>query len=173
MSRSAEKFEAPIALILPGHGLDQFVIGRERLFLRCGLIVLMGLVEIDVVGLQPPQRVLDGARDVVRLQADIAASHVHADLGGEDDAVAVAAHLHPLADDRLGLAAVMARHPARIDVGRIEERQSMLQHGVEQAKRRRLVHRPAEHIAAEAEGRDGEAGTAERAMLHECSFSCS
>ena len=47
-------------------------------------------------------------------------------------------------------------HPARVDVGGVDEVEAGVDEGVEQRERGRLVGRPAEHVAAEAERRDRE-----------------
>ena len=71
--------------------------------------------------------------------------------------------LQPLADDRLGLAALVARDPARVDVGRVDQVEAGLDEGVEQLERGRLVGGPAEDVAAEGERPDLGAGLAEMA----------
>ena len=80
--------EAPIARTLPA--AISCGIGLHGLFRRRDLIVEMGLVEIDMVGLQAPQRGLAFAQDVVLPQA-AAFAHVLADLGGDQHLVALAA----------------------------------------------------------------------------------
>ena len=78
--------------------------------------------------------------------------------------------LSQLADDRLRLAAGVARHPARVHVGGVDEVEAGVDERVEQRKRGGLVGGPAEHVAAEGERRDLEAGSAERTKAHEVSL---
>ena len=121
-------------------------------FLQRGVgIVVVGLVEVDVVGLQALQRVLHRLPDIVGRQALAVRPHFLADLGGDDHPVAIAAALQPLADDGLGFAALVARGPARIDVRGVDQLEAGVDEGVEQpeesprprSSRRRCRRRPA------------------------------
>ena len=85
-----------------------------------------------------------------------------ADLGRDDDVVAVAARRQPLADDRLRLAAVVARHPRRVDVGGVDEVAAGRGVGVEHGEGVVAVGGPAEDVAAEAEGEDVEVGAGDQ-----------
>ena len=76
--------------------------------------------------------------------------------------VAVAARGHPVADDRLRLAARVAGHPRRVGRRRVDEVAAGGRVGVEHGERGRLVGGPAEHVAAEAEREDVESGAVER-----------
>jgi hypothetical protein len=70
-------------------------------------------------------------------------------------------------------AAGVARHPARIDVGGVDEIHAGVDPGIEQAEGQRLVDGPAEHVAAEAERRDLEIRAAEaRAARRDSSRNC-
>jgi hypothetical protein len=93
--------------------------------------------------------------------------HIGTDLGDDDDLVPVLAALHPLADDRLGLAALVARHPARIGVGRVDGVQPGRDETVEQLERGLLVGGPAKDVAAQNQRRDGEVGPTEAAILQD------
>jgi hypothetical protein len=104
------------------------------------------LVEVDPVGAEPAQRVLDGLDDPapgaaapVRVIA-----HRHEELGGEHDVVA--ATLEGLADDLLGLA-------GRVDVGGVDEVDAGVKGRVDDADRVLVVGVApgAEHHRAEAE----------------------
>src|SRR4051812_1717834 len=121
----------------------------------------MDLVEVDVVGVQAPQRVLDGLHDPAAraaLVVDLVA-HLAVELRGEDDVVAAA--FEGLADDLLVLA-------LRIDVGRVDEVDARVERGVDDPDRLVVVGLTpgAEHHRAEAQGADLYAGAAERAELH-------
>jgi len=84
---------------------------REGLVVVGAHVGAVHLVQVDPVGLQPLQTVLDllldpasGVAALVRVAAGLTRSHVHGavELGRQDDAVAAAAQ--HLADDRLRLA---------------------------------------------------------------------
>jgi hypothetical protein len=62
------------------------------------------LVQVDVIGLQPPQARLTRAPDVVSRQPAVVRTKAHrlVDLRGQDDVVAVPAALQPSADGLLG-----------------------------------------------------------------------
>src|SRR6185437_3880561 len=72
----------------------------------------------------------------------------------------------PAADDDLRLAADMAGRPARIAVGRVDGVEAGVDESVEDSGGGGLVDVPAEHVAAEHQRRDGQAGAAERAEVH-------
>ena len=88
-------------------GLDQRVERDDVLLLRHLGVVAVRVVEVDVVGPQPAQRVLRGEDDVAGAEAGPVALARH--LGVDLDPVAAAALGHPVADLRLGLAADVAR----------------------------------------------------------------
>jgi len=149
---------------------DQLGVGRKCLLQRRGRVVVVRLVQVDVVGLQPAQRVLHRLPNVGPRQADPAVAHVLADLGGQHDALALAAAPQPLADHRFALAAHVAGHPARVDVGRVHQVEAGVDECVEQRERGRRVRCPAEHVAAEGQRSDLQAAAAERAKLHASSW---
>jgi len=136
----------------------------ERLVHRRVRIVGVSLVEIDAIRLKAPQRFLHVPLDLRALQS-LRALDLHAHLGRDEHLVALAALRKPFADDRLRLAAHVPGHPARVHVGGVDEVHAGVDPGVEEAKRHLLVDGPAEDVAAEADRRDIEAGTAERAQL--------
>ena len=73
------------------------------------LVVAVGLVQVDVVGLEALQRVLDGLDHVGAREALLPLAHRAAELGGDDHVLAVPPILHPLAEDQLGLPAAAQR----------------------------------------------------------------
>ena len=79
----------------------QVVEGAQGLVQRGLPVVGVRLVEVDVVGLQAGQRGLDGVHDVAAREALVVrpVAHRSAHLRGDHQAVAVAALLHPPADD--------------------------------------------------------------------------
>jgi len=130
------------------------------------------LVQVDPVGLQPLQTVLDllhdpasGVAALVRVAAGLPHSHVHGavELGRQDDAVAAAAQR--LADDRLRLA-------LGVDVGGVDEVDAGVQRLVDDRGRGVVVGLApgAEHHGAEAERADEHPGVAEVAVLHRSSM---
>ena len=121
-------------------------------------VVVVGVHDVDVVRLQPLERLLGARTDVLRRQPAVAAQ-----LGGDDELVAIAARGQPLPDDALGLAAVVPRHPAGVAVGGIDEVAAGRHVSVEDGEGIILVRGPAEHVAAEAEWEHLEAGAPEGA----------
>ena len=119
----------------------------------------MGVVEIDAIGLQPAEGVFEPLLDGLRGEAGELRQVAH--LRGDDHGVAVAARGHPVADDGLGLAALVARDPVRVGIGGIDEISAGRCVGVKHLEGRGLIGCPAEHIAAEAQRMDDEVGAAE------------
>src|SRR4029450_1434880 len=140
---------------------DEVVEGAERL-LDLGLgIGPVGLVEVDVVRAQPPQRVLAGPDHVRAGQAPLVRAGTRGieDLGRHDHVVATTAGPEPGPDDPLRLA-------LRVAVARVHEVDAARDRGVED--RAALLGRRGvgEVVGPEREGRDLEAGAAEPAVLH-------
>jgi transposase len=77
-----------------------------------------------------------------------------------------AARVQPLADNGLGLAALVARGPARVHVGGIDAVEARADEGVEQLERGALVGCPAEYVTAEDQRRDLQSGFSEGTLLH-------
>src|SRR4051795_2371572 len=84
-----------------------------------------------------------------------------ADLGGQEDVVAVAALAHPAPEQRLALATFALINPDGVVVGGVEETPAGVVVAVEDGERRPLVDRGAEEHRAEAERADGGARVAE------------
>ncbi|HEY5294483.1 MAG TPA: hypothetical protein VIJ70_03310 [Gaiellaceae bacterium] len=117
----------------------------------------MDLVEVDPVGLQAAQAVLDLLHDpAARVPAHVRISVVHraVHLGREHDGVA--APFEGLADDLLRLA-------ARVDVGRVDEVDACVERAVDDRDRLVVVGVApgAEHHRAQAERADLDAGAAQ------------
>jgi hypothetical protein len=72
-------------------GLDQVVQGFEGLLERGGVVVAVDLVEVDVVGAESPQAVVDFGHDRFAGEAFAVGARPHrvAQFGGDDDVVAV------------------------------------------------------------------------------------
>ena len=145
--------------------LDEVGERAERLLDVDGRIGAVHLVEVDVVGAEAPQRVLDRPDDPApRPAAPVGVlAHRHEELGREHDVVAPV--LQRLPDDLLRLT-------GGVHVGGVDEVDAGVEGGVDDADRVVviLVAPGAEHHRAEAELRDLDAGASERAVLHRCSF---
>jgi hypothetical protein len=120
------------------------------------------LVEVDPIGLQPPQRVLDLGDDPAPRVAAAVGSVAHREmhLGREHDVVA-APPQRP-ADDLLGLT-------GRIDIGGVDEVDARVERAVDDADAL-VVIRVApgtEHHRAEAQLGDRNAGAPQHALLHQ------
>ncbi len=129
----------------------------------------MGLIEIDVIGLQTTQRVLYCLQDVQARKTGVVrcVSHAAAHLGGDHQPVARFAPLaYPSADDGLGYAAGISLYPARIDIGGIDEIDAGFYCRIQNFKRQLLICRPPELHAAHAQRRDFQAGLSPITVLH-------
>ena len=144
---------------------DQLPIGAERFLVGHRRVRPVRQIEVDRFDLQPLQRALDRLLDIGRREASAALAEIRSDLGDHDDAVAIAAALHPFADDGLGFAAAVARRPARIALGGVDGIEPCLGETVEQREGGFLVGRPAEHVAAEDQRRDFEVGSSKAALF--------
>jgi len=128
---------------------DQLLVGRQGLLMRRVRVELVRQVQIDVVRLQPAQRVLHGALDPGRRQPLPVRCHLHADLCDDHHPVTAAAGPHPFAEDGFRLAANVARLPGRVHVRRIHRLEAGPGQAVQEIERGLLVDGPSEHIAAE------------------------
>jgi len=109
----------------------------------------MAEIEVDAVGPQALERRLDAGGDALRGKALAVGTGCRAHLGDEHDPVAPRGRaLQPVADDGFRFAALVARHPARVDVRGIDGVETGIDEAVEQAKGGRLVDGPAEDVAA-------------------------
>ena len=145
---------------------DQVGQGRQR-FLDVGVrIGSVDLVEVNPVGLQAPQRVLDLGHDPAPRVAPLVRviAHRPIDLGREHDVVAAA--LERLADDHLGLT-------GRVAVGGVHEVDPGIQRLVDDADAVvvvRITNGGSEHHRAEGIRADADTGVAERAVVQGCAF---
>jgi len=91
-------------------------VGRQRLFQRRLRIVHVRYeVKVTVCKRRSES---SAARGYKLSRSFLPRPHFHADFGGDDDLLALAAAFEPMADDRLRFAAAVARRPARIDIRR-------------------------------------------------------
>ena len=145
--------------------MDQIAERGERLVDVARGIGPVDLVEVDPVGAEAPEAVLDGADDpAAGVAARVAiGSHRRMELGGQDHVVAASGER--LGDDLLGLA-------RRVDVGGVDEVHPCVERGVDDANALVVVGvAPGpEHHRSETELADLDAGAAERAVVHGLSF---
>ncbi|MPM95766.1 hypothetical protein SDC9_142921 [bioreactor metagenome] len=132
--------------------LDQIAKRAQHILERNARVVIVRLVQIDVIRLQALERRIHRLLDVFRVQAHLAIAHVLAHLGGQHQLAAPCGRLpQPFADDGLGLATHMPRCPTRIHIRRVHKVHARIQPRIKQRKARRLIHRPAKHIAAKTQ----------------------
>ena len=129
-------------------------------------IVEVQLVEVDEVGLEAPQRRVDGVHDVAA-----AVAHVPAARSGRPEALRrddelFAAPVEPAADDLLGPADGGQVAAERIHVGGVEERDAALGGPIHDRDGSRFVALEPERHRAETDARNLEAGAAESNVLH-------
>src|SRR5207247_2071357 len=111
-------------------------------------VVPMRLIEIDVVRLQPPQRIFRRAQNVSLRQTFPVRAHLQPNSCGDDDLAASATLLESLADDRFRFTTTIARRESGINVSSVDQIKSGGDESIEQSKRRSLIRRPAENISA-------------------------
>jgi hypothetical protein len=118
------------------------------------------LVQVEPVGAQPPQTVLDRLHDVAAraayLHADIV--HRHAEFRRQHDALAVVAEDFPHHGFRPAALAV--------SVGSIEQGNAEVERLVDYRPRGVIVDPGTEVVATQANGRDTQAGLAEVTDFH-------
>jgi hypothetical protein len=153
----------------------------EGLLQRRGPVIDMHVVQVDVVGPQPAQAVVDrlaqrvaaGALELDRAPVDLPAAHlvlvVHpaAALGGQEHLVPMPAAVQPAAQQRLALpAGETGRGPPGVAVGGVEEVAAGVEISVQHPHRRRLIGRRTHEHAAERQLADLLAGAPKFDGLH-------
>jgi hypothetical protein len=114
------------------------------------------VVEVDVVGAEPLQRARDRAANALRRAAPVVPTP--GELRRDDDRLPAAledASQQPLA------ASVVA-----VDLGRVEERDALIERRLDDGARLLGTDSPAEVVAADPQLRDAKATLAERHDLH-------
>jgi hypothetical protein len=118
-------------------GLDDIVQRLERLLDRRVIIEAMDLIEIDVIGAEPPQARVDLGHDRPARQAGPVRARAHppVHLGRDHDLVAAREILQRPAEDLLAGA-------VRIDIRRVEEIDASLQGPLDEGAAFLFVERP-------------------------------
>ncbi len=151
-------------------GLHHVVQRLQGLLQRRPVVVPVDHVDVDVVGAQPPQAGVDLGHDRLAGQAaavGAAGAHGVADLGGDDDVVAVRVVLQGAAEDLLAGA-------VGVHVRGVEEVDARFEGVLDQGPAGFLVEGPdgvaavgvAVGHGADGHGRDVEAGAAEFEVTH-------
>src|SRR5690349_17315342 len=109
----------------------------------------MDLIQIDVIGLEPPQRVLTGFHNVVARDAPVVRSftHLSIDLGCKDDLVTFAIASQRNADDPFAFARI-------VDIGSVDKVDPSIKRRVNDTDRIRLGGWIAEIHCAQAQRRN-------------------
>ncbi|MNJ33806.1 hypothetical protein D3C77_284960 [compost metagenome] len=130
------------------------------------------LVEVDPVGLQALEAVVQGGDDVLAVVLELAVANV-ADavagaghLAGQDPVGAVAAGLEPVADDAFGGGVGFRAWRNRVHLGGIDEIDSGGLGALDLREGLGLVILLAPGHGAQAQGADIEVGTAQLAVVH-------
>jgi hypothetical protein len=133
------------------------------------------LVEIDVIGLQPLERLVDGVVDVLAIElrgvaagAQISIVRTARDLGGDDYPVALAARLQPRAEEALGIALRLGARRDGIDLGGVDEIDAAPERAVELGVALGLGVLLAPGHAAQRDRRDFQIGPAQPAKFGHC-----
>src|SRR3546814_6868150 len=85
---------------------DQVAERRQRFFQRHSKIIVMGLIEVDIIGLQSSQRILDCAFYMTRRQAATPRRCFTSNLGRDQDLVALSASVDDMDQSEIGRAHV-------------------------------------------------------------------
>ena len=134
-------------------GGDQGVVGGGLVSDGDVLVVIMAVEDVDIIGAQAREGVLQCGDDGVVLLVVIGCQAAH--LGGQYHLLAGAACREPLAEDALGVAAGAVTDPGGVEVGGVDVGTARLQEGVEHREGGLAVRGPAEGVAAEDEGEGG------------------
>lgn len=122
-------------------GLDQFAQRAERIPDGRRGIRLMKLVQIDVIGSEAAQAVLDSAAHIVGFRAVSVGIHFHAELRRNDDVFSAASQ---------GPAEEFFAPAFSVDVGRVEEADAGVERSLNNRRRGLCVNSPSEVVTAEA-----------------------
>ena len=167
--RRLDAFRAPVG-DAPGANLARLHLCGQRLddaFHGLRGVVPMQPIEVDHIGLQVAEALLQVVDDVGGLQpalAHIGKRRMRA-FGGENDTVAETAVGQPLPDE-LFAAAFGAGNPVGIDVGRVDERAARVHERIHQTIGVVGRNGRAELGGSQTKGRDVQVGTGNRDGMH-------
>ena len=138
----------------PAHlaSLDKLVKSRCHVLDLLGVVVEVGVVEINVVGMEPGQGGVNCGRDVLRRQA--LELWMGSNFRGDDDVVTSPAFFHPRTNDSLRLAPVIAVGPMGIAVSGVDQRSPGTKESVEDGMGVVFISRPAEGIGPQNQWSD-------------------
>ena len=145
---------------------QELLVGAQRLLHAQRGIVPMREVDVDVIGTQSLQGVLHRLQYVCGGQALLRRPHLPAHLCCDQYVVAAPTTGEPVADDGLRLPATVARHPHRIHIGGVDEIAAAGNVGIQHCVGAALIGGPAEHIAAQHEGKNLQARPAKGSTYH-------
>ncbi len=121
-------------------------------------IIPVRLVEIDIISLQPPQRIIHRRRDPGFRETAFCPAHLHAAFGRNDYFAPVPTPRQPVADDGFGFARPYVRAEIAYRNPRYRSHSGRLRPAIQNFEAGRRVQAPAEHIAAEHDRRQRDAG---------------
>ena len=148
-------------------GLDRGVISTQGFGIGRLRIGPVGEIQVDMIGAQACQRSVERLGNIGTGQALVALAHVGTDLGEDRHLLTCTrARLEPAADNGLGLAALVAIGPGRVDVGGVDGVEAMIDEGIEHGEAGLFIDGPAKHIAAEHQRDDIDTGIAKWTLVH-------
>ena len=164
VAESADRGDPPGAIVgeaeIANLALSHEVAERAQGFGERRLMILaVEVVDVDVVGAEPAQAVVDGLHHALARQPVV--------MGCVAGGCAHLGRQHPaLALGRDGLAGDLLRAPLGIAIGGVDEVDAAIAGGGDNPFRARPIGRAAEHHRAETEWRDLDPARPELAVLH-------
>ena len=145
----------------------------QNVFLPGSMIRPMGLIQVDVIRLQPPQAVLIGPHDLATIQGREAIAHGRTepamtwprDLGCQDD-FTTRFRLQPAAHDFLRDAKLLCTRRHRIHLCRVEEVDASVHGAIHHGERSLLIGLQAEGHGAHANVRHHKAAASQSSASH-------
>ena len=149
--------------------VDEFAQCGDRLVERGDAVRLVVLVQVDAVGAETAERGFDGVPDISAGTSPTVSiglrAHLHAELRGQDDVVAVALDGGAKQPFAVTARAALFAEPA-VHVGGVEQGDPGVEGRVDDGLRAVLVEAEAEVVAADADDGDGRPAVPESAIPH-------